>query len=95
MKRYFGPVCYPVDQTGLLWDGISLRDLSNRTLLSVANQTAGETIENRCFYRDLNGQFWLGTSFDVYQVKSTQNHFHLYFTRSEQYLASQPRQQID
>ncbi|WP_317171818.1 hybrid sensor histidine kinase/response regulator transcription factor [Spirosoma validum] len=76
MKRYMGPVCYPVDRSGLLWDGISLRDSTNRTLLSIANQTAGETIENRYFYRDPNGQFWLGTSFGVYQVNLTQNHFH-------------------
>ncbi|WP_229368137.1 hybrid sensor histidine kinase/response regulator transcription factor [Fibrisoma limi] len=75
MKRYMGPVCYPVDRTGLLWDGISLRDSANRTVLTIAGQTAGETIENRSFYRDRNGLLWLGTSFGVYQVKLIQNHF--------------------
>ncbi|GAB4045123.1 hybrid sensor histidine kinase/response regulator transcription factor [Spirosoma litoris] len=76
MKRYTGPICYPVDRTWVLWDGISLRDSTNRILLTIADQTHGETIENRSFYRDRNGQFWLGTSFGVYQVKLTQNHFH-------------------
>lgn len=79
MKRYKGPVCYPFDRTGLIWDGISLRDSINRTLLTIAGQTSGELIENRDFYRDQNGQFWLGTSFGVYQVKLTKNPFHRFF----------------
>ncbi|KAA9346686.1 two-component regulator propeller domain-containing protein [Larkinella humicola] len=79
MKRYIGPVCYPFDRTGLIWDGISLRDSTNQTLLTIAGQTSGETIENRSFYRDRSGQFWLGTSFGVYQVKLTHNHFHRFF----------------
>ncbi|RCR67348.1 hybrid sensor histidine kinase/response regulator transcription factor [Larkinella punicea] len=79
MKRYMGPVCYPFDRTGLVWDGISLRDSTNHTLLTIAGQTSGEIIENRDFYRDQNGQFWLGTSFGVYQVKLTKNPFHRFF----------------
>ncbi|MGM9507697.1 two-component regulator propeller domain-containing protein [Larkinella sp. GY13] len=79
MKRYKGPVCYPFDQTGVVWDGISLRDSTNRTLLTIAGQTSGEIIENRDFYRDQNGQFWLGTSFGVYQVKLTKNPFQRFF----------------
>lgn len=76
MKRYMGPVCYPITRTGLLWDGITLRDSTNRTVLSIAGQTAGESIENRSFFRDRNGLLWLGTSFGVYQVKLIQNYFH-------------------
>lgn len=80
INRYMGPVCYPLDTTGLLWDGISLRDSSNRLLLTIASQTSGETIENRSFYRDRSGQFWLGTSFGVYQIKLTKNNFHGLFS---------------
>ncbi|GAB3283688.1 hybrid sensor histidine kinase/response regulator transcription factor [Larkinella harenae] len=75
MKRYTGPICYPVTRTGLLWDGITLRDSTNKTIVTIAGQTAGESIENRSFFRDRSGLFWLGTSFGVYQVKLTQNNF--------------------
>lgn len=76
MVRYMGPVCYPIDRSGLIWDGISLRDSTNGTRLTIADQTSGETIENRSFYRDRNGLLWLGTSFGIYQVKLTPNYFH-------------------
>jgi signal transduction histidine kinase/DNA-binding response OmpR family regulator/ligand-binding sensor domain-containing protein len=75
LVRYLAPVCYPLDSTGLRWDGFNLRDSTNRTLLSIADKTSGETIENRSFYRDRQGQFWLGTSFGVYQVKLARNYF--------------------
>jgi signal transduction histidine kinase/DNA-binding response OmpR family regulator len=79
MARYAGAVCYPLNRDGLLWDGITLRDSTNRTLLSITDQTAGETIENRSFFRDRSGLLWLGTSFGVYQVKLTPNYFHRLF----------------
>jgi hypothetical protein len=79
LNPYIFPVCYPFDRSGLLWDGMSLRDSTRGALLTIAGQTSGEPVENRSFLRDRNGLFWLGTSFGVYQVKLTQNHFQRLF----------------
>ena len=75
LNPYIFPVCYAFDRSGLLWDGMTLRDSTRGALLTIAGQTAGEPVENRSFLRDRNGLFWLGTSFGVYQVKLAENHF--------------------
>ncbi|MEO6282042.1 MAG: two-component regulator propeller domain-containing protein [Dyadobacter sp.] len=90
LVQYLAPVCYPLDRTGLRWDGFNLRDSTNRILLSVADKTSGETIENRSFYRDPQGQFWLGTSFGVYQVQLTRNHFRRLAYRKKNQQAQTP-----
>ena len=79
MPQYIFPVCYAVDRKGLIWDGTSLRDSLNQVLVTISGQTAGEPIENRSFFRDHNGHFWLGTSFGIYQVELTENHFQRLF----------------
>ena len=79
IPRYIFPVCYAFDRTGLIWDGTSLWHSTKGKVLDIAGQTSGESIENRSFYTDSNGWMWLGTSFGVYQVKVTENHFHRLF----------------
>ena len=79
LNRYIFPVCYAFDRTGLIWDGISLRDSTKGVVLTIAGQTGGESITNRNFYRDRSGLFWLGTSFGVYQVKLAENNFYRLF----------------
>ncbi|HLL94874.1 MAG TPA: two-component regulator propeller domain-containing protein [Spirosoma sp.] len=79
LNKFIFPVCYAFDRTSLIWDGMSLRDSTNRTVLTIAPQTAGAPITNRSFLRDRNGLFWLGTSFGVYQVKLAENYFHRLF----------------
>jgi hypothetical protein len=79
LNQYIFPVCYAFDHTGLIWDGLSLRDAAKGAVLSIADHTAGEPVENRSFFRDRTGQFWLGTSFGVYQVKLAKNNFHRLF----------------
>jgi signal transduction histidine kinase/CheY-like chemotaxis protein/streptogramin lyase len=78
-NQYMFPVSYAFDHTGLIWDGISLRDSTRGAILTTVPQTSGEPIENRSFYRDRDGLFWLGTSFGVYQVKLAENYFHRLF----------------
>ncbi|HEY0108616.1 MAG TPA: two-component regulator propeller domain-containing protein, partial [Fibrella sp.] len=75
LKRPIFPVCYAFDRTGLVWDGMSLRDSTKGALLTIAPQTPGVPITNRSFFRDRNGLFWLGTSFGVYQVNLAKNNF--------------------
>ncbi|GAB3176904.1 hybrid sensor histidine kinase/response regulator transcription factor [Telluribacter humicola] len=75
LNQYIFPVCYAFDRTGLVWDGMSLRDSTKGVVLTIKGQTSGEQIENRSFFRDRNGLFWLGTGFGVYQVKLAENHF--------------------
>jgi hypothetical protein len=79
LPQYTIPVCYTFDQNGLIWDGTHLRDVQKGVLVDVTGQAQGEPITNRSFYRDRSGQFWLGTSFGIYQVKLTQNHFQRLF----------------
>ena len=79
LKRPLYPVCYAFDRSGLLWDGMSLRDSTSRALLTIAPPTPGGPVTNRCFFRDRSGLFWLGTSFGVYQVKLAENNFHRLF----------------
>ncbi|GAB3554153.1 hybrid sensor histidine kinase/response regulator transcription factor [Spirosoma fluminis] len=73
------PVRYSVDTTGLIWDGIRLRNSAGEVVLDVTNQLSGEAITNRSFLCDRNGWMWLGTSFGVYQVKIARNHFRRFF----------------
>ncbi|GAA4453584.1 hybrid sensor histidine kinase/response regulator transcription factor [Nibrella saemangeumensis] len=79
LAQYLLPVCYAYDTNGLVWDGIHLRDIQKGTLLDITPQTGGESITNRSFFRDRQGRFWLGTSFGIYQVKLTRNHFQRLF----------------
>ncbi len=79
LNQYIFPVCYAFDRTGLIWDGISLRDSTKGVVLTIDGQTSGDPIENRSFFRDRNGLFWLGTGFGVYQVKLAENHFQRLF----------------
>ena len=73
------PVCYAFDRSGLIWNGNQLRDSTKGTLLDLKDQLAGQSTENRCFFRDKNGWMWLGTSFGVYQTKVAENYFHRLF----------------
>lgn len=73
------PVCYAFDNTGAVWDGVSLRDSTGRILLDIRDQLSGEAIVNRSFFVDQNGAMWLGTSFGVYQVKVAPNYFRRLF----------------
>ncbi|WP_345244662.1 hybrid sensor histidine kinase/response regulator transcription factor [Nibrella saemangeumensis] len=76
LYRPIYPVCYAFDQTGLVWDGMSLRDSTQGDLLTITPHTPGVPITNRSFFRDRNGLFWLGTSFGIYQVNLAKNNFH-------------------
>ncbi len=73
------PVCYAFDRSGLIWNGTQLRSLTRGNLLDLKGQLAGQSAENRCFFRDKNGWMWLGTSFGVFQVKVVENYFHRLF----------------
>ncbi|WP_020603920.1 two-component regulator propeller domain-containing protein [Spirosoma spitsbergense] len=79
LNRPLYPICYAFDRTGLVWDGMSLRDSTSRAVLTIAPQIPGVPVTNRSFFRDRNGLFWLGTSFGVYQVKLAKNNFHRLF----------------
>jgi ligand-binding sensor domain-containing protein len=79
LNQYIYPVAYAFNRSGLLWDGIRLQYLTKGVVLTIAPHTGGESITNRSFYCDRNGLFWLGTSFGVYQVKLSENHFHRLF----------------
>ncbi|MBD2699543.1 helix-turn-helix domain-containing protein [Spirosoma sp. BT702] len=78
-RQYLFPVYYALDKTGLHWDGVHLKDSTNRTILDITDQLAGEAIVNRSFFRDRDGWMWLGTSFGLYQVKLTPNYFRRLF----------------
>ncbi|MBC8155441.1 MAG: response regulator [Bacteroidetes bacterium] len=73
------PVCYAFDRSGLIWNGTQLRGSAQGTLLDLKDQLAGQSMENRCFFRDKNGWMWLGTSFGVYQTRVAENYFHRLF----------------
>ncbi|GAA4446945.1 hybrid sensor histidine kinase/response regulator transcription factor [Nibrella saemangeumensis] len=73
------PVCVTMGQDDLLWDGIHLQHPKKGIILDITGQLNGEPVTNRSFYRDRYGQFWLGTSFGVYQVRLIQHHFHRLF----------------
>ncbi|HLL95001.1 MAG TPA: two-component regulator propeller domain-containing protein, partial [Spirosoma sp.] len=79
LNRPIFSVCYAFDRTGLVWDGMSLRDSTGVAILTIAPQTPGVPITNRSFFRDRNGLFWLGTSFGVYQVNLAKNNFNRLF----------------
>ncbi len=85
LNRPIYPVCYAFDRSGLIWDGISLRDSTSRALLTIALPTPNGPVTNRSFFRDRSGLFWLGTSFGVYQVKLAENNFHrLFYQETDQ-----------
>ena len=84
-NRPIYPVCYAFNRSGVLWDGMSLRDSTSRALLTIAPPTPGGPVTNRSFFRDRSGLFWLGTSFGVYQVKLTKNNFQrLFYQETDQ-----------
>ncbi|WP_185731487.1 hybrid sensor histidine kinase/response regulator transcription factor [Larkinella rosea] len=78
-SKFLFPVYYPFDRTGLIWDGSRLWHPAKGVVLDVTSQLSGEAVTNRSFFCDQNGWLWLGTSFGVYQVKVTQNHFRRLF----------------
>lgn len=73
------PVTLAINREGMLWDGIHLQDPKKGILLDIKAQMNGEPVTNRSFFRDRSGQFWLGTSFGVYQVRLIENYFQRLF----------------
>jgi hypothetical protein len=49
VSRPLYSVSYAFDRSGLLWDGMSLRDSTSRSLLTIAPQTPGVPTTNRSF----------------------------------------------
>ncbi|GAB3510325.1 hybrid sensor histidine kinase/response regulator transcription factor [Spirosoma knui] len=72
-------VAYFFDRSGLVWNGYQLRDPAGRVVLDISGQLASGQIDNRSFFRDKNGSFWLGTSFGLYQVRISENYFQRLF----------------
>ena len=70
---------YAFDRSGLVWNGYQLRDAANRVALDISDQLASGMVDNRSFFRDKNGSFWLGTSFGLYQIRVSQNYFQRLF----------------
>jgi signal transduction histidine kinase/DNA-binding response OmpR family regulator len=70
---------YAFDQSGLAWNGYQLRDAANRQFVDISNKLPGGSVDNRSFFRDKNGSFWLGTSFGLYQTRISQNYFQRLF----------------
>ncbi|MBO0936049.1 helix-turn-helix domain-containing protein [Fibrella sp. HMF5335] len=70
---------YAFDRSGLVWNGHQLRDAANRSFVDISNQLTGGSVDNRSFFRDKNGSFWLGTSFGLYQTRISQNYFQRLF----------------
>ena len=72
-------LAFVFDRSGLVWNGYQLRDTANRVALDISDQLASGPIDNRSFFRDRNGGFWLGTSFGLYQIRTSQNYFQRLF----------------
>lgn len=70
---------YAFDRSGLVWNGYQLRDTANRPFVDISNKLSGGSVDNRSFFRDKNGSFWLGTSFGLYQTRISQNYFQRLF----------------
>jgi signal transduction histidine kinase/DNA-binding response OmpR family regulator/ligand-binding sensor domain-containing protein len=70
---------YSFDRSGLIWNGYQLRNAANRLVIDVSDQLTSGSVDNRSFFRDRNGSFWLGTSFGLYQTRISQNYFQRLF----------------
>ncbi|GAB3775294.1 hybrid sensor histidine kinase/response regulator transcription factor [Spirosoma horti] len=79
LQRQLG---YAFDRNGLVWNGSQLRDSTGKVTLDISDQLASGLIDNRSFFRDKNGGFWLGTSFGLYQIQVRQNYFQRLFYQS-------------
>ncbi|MFD2935345.1 hybrid sensor histidine kinase/response regulator transcription factor [Spirosoma flavum] len=75
-------LAYAFDRNGLVWNGYQLRDSVGRFILDISDQLASGLIDNRSFFRDKIGGFWLGTSFGLYQIRISQNYFQRLFYES-------------
>ncbi len=75
-------LAYAFDRNGLVWNGYQLRDSTGNVTLDISDQLASGLIDNRSFFRDRNGGFWLGTSFGLYQIRISQNYFQRLFYQS-------------
>ncbi|MDB5242072.1 MAG: hybrid sensor histidine kinase/response regulator [Spirosoma sp.] len=73
---------YAFDRSGLVWNGYQLRDTANGVVLDISDQLASSKIDNRSFFRDKTGGFWLGTSFGLYQIRISQHNFQRLFYQS-------------
>jgi signal transduction histidine kinase/DNA-binding response OmpR family regulator/ligand-binding sensor domain-containing protein len=73
---------YAYDHSGLFWNGYQLRNPADQLVLDISDQLASGLIDNRSFFRDRNGGFWLGTSFGLYQIRLSQNYFQRLFYQS-------------
>ena len=72
-------IAYAFDRSGLVWTGYQLRDAANRPVIDISDQLISSSVDNRSFFRDKNGSFWLGTSFGLYQTRISQNYFQRLF----------------
>ncbi|GAB3752943.1 hybrid sensor histidine kinase/response regulator transcription factor [Spirosoma pomorum] len=70
---------YAFDRSGLVWNGYQLRDAVNQPVVDISNKLPSGSVDNRSFFRDKNGSFWLGTSFGLYQTRISQNYFQRLF----------------
>ena len=75
-------LAYAFDRSGRVWNGYQLRDSTGNVTLDISDQLASGLLDNRSFFRDRNGGFWLGTSFGLYQIRISQNHFQRLFHQS-------------
>ena len=72
----------PLTGGGRVWNGTQLRDATGNVTLDISDQLASGPIDDRSFFRDRNGDFWLGTSFGLHQIRISQNHFQRLFFQS-------------
>jgi signal transduction histidine kinase/DNA-binding response OmpR family regulator/streptogramin lyase len=70
---------YAFDRSGLVWNGYQLRDAVNQPVVDISNKLGSGYVDNRSFFCDKNGSFWLGTSFGLYQTRISQNYFQRLF----------------
>ncbi|ARK13805.2 two-component regulator propeller domain-containing protein [Fibrella sp. ES10-3-2-2] len=75
-------LAYAFDQRGRVWNGFQLLDSVGRSVLDISNQLGISLIDNRHFFQDKNGNFWLGTSFGLYQTRISQNYFQRLYYQS-------------
>jgi signal transduction histidine kinase/DNA-binding response OmpR family regulator/ligand-binding sensor domain-containing protein len=75
-------LAYAFDRSGRVWNGYQLRDAGNGPVIDISDQLTSGNVDNRSFFRDRNGSFWLGTSFGLYQTRISQNYFQRLFYQS-------------
>ncbi|WP_228724359.1 two-component regulator propeller domain-containing protein [Spirosoma sp. KUDC1026] len=72
-------IVYAFDRSGQIWNGYQLRDAANQPAVDISDQLTNSSVDNRSFFRDKTGSFWLGTSFGLYQTRISQNYFQRLF----------------